>query len=95
MVHFNHVREKKVLTCRAKDISPGKFPHAGKQLDETSSENCHAYDDIGSSNATGLDVDEGENECSRREGEKTAVQSPLNLASVKNVSVFKLTARQD
>jgi len=46
----------------AKDVATGEFPHSSEKLDETTGENSHADDDIGSCYSASLNIDEGEDE---------------------------------
>jgi len=54
-----------------KDVSTGELPHAGEKLDKTTGKDGHAYNHVRNRYSTGLDIDEGEDESCRGEGEET------------------------
>ena len=64
--------EERTLTCTTKRVSARELPHAGEELGQSTGEKGHADDNVGGFDATSLNVDEGEDERRRGEGEQAA-----------------------
>ena len=64
--------EERALTCTTKRISARELPHACEELGQSTSEKGHADDNVGGFDTASLNVDEGEYECRRGEGEQAA-----------------------
>jgi len=62
-------------------VTGSELPHASEELDETSDANGHADDEIGGGDASRADIEEGENQGGRSEGEQ-AERTRITEASV-------------
>jgi hypothetical protein len=62
-------------TGRAKCIAGSELPHASEKLSETTAEEGHPDDNVGSLNTTGMNVVKGEDQRRGRKGEKTTIKS--------------------
>ncbi len=71
--------ETGALTCGTKCVTSGKLPHAREELTETADKQRHADHDVGDGDAVGIDVDQRQDECRRREGEEPAVEAISQL----------------
>lgn len=60
-------------TSSTQGVATRKFPHASQELNETADEDGHADNDVGCVHTVRVHIDEGENECGRREREQTAI----------------------
>jgi hypothetical protein len=63
--------DERALTCTTKNVPARELPHACKKLNKTTSEESHANDNVRGFYSASLDIDKGEDECRRREGEET------------------------
>jgi len=52
-------------------VTSRELPHASKKLDEASDTDGHSDDQVGGGDVAGIDVEEGEDQGRRREGEET------------------------
>ena len=68
---------KKLTRC-TEGVAACELPHASQELAESSDEEGHPDDDVGSRDGVGLDVDEGQNE--RRGGERHETPARKKIA---------------
>jgi hypothetical protein len=64
--HVKKIRIKRETfrgrTSRAKGIASSEFPHASEELGETTAEECHSDDNIGSVDTTCMKVVQGKDQ---------------------------------
>lgn len=65
---------KRGRTGGTEGVTCGELPHAGEQLAQAADEERHAEDDVRRCDLVGRDIDEGEDEGRRREGEQTTAK---------------------
>ena len=82
---------KKKRTSCTKAIAGSELPHAGKELGETTTEECHSNDDIGGRDATGTNIVKGEDQRRRCKGEKSTINICHKLEN--NTSIHRKTHR--
>lgn len=83
------MRLKEKLAGGAETVASGELPHARKELGETTTEESHADDDVGSGDATRTNIVQGENERRGRKGVETTVEAQPGSALLQARVYFK------
>jgi hypothetical protein len=77
MLALSELQLKEKLAGSSEAVASGELPHARKELGETTAEESHANDDVGSVNATCTDIVQRQNE--RRGGKR--VETTIEMQS--------------